>query len=259
MRVAVLSDIHGNGRAFEAALREADARGFDQLILLGDLLTYGCDVSQIMATVTDVVARWDVTLLTGNHDQLYLDLSCGETAYYENLPPWLQESVDWTSQHLDFRSFRALPWRNDVHLADILCAHANPHQFGDWSYLNTDDELAQAAQVLQGRNVRIGVFGHTHRAAVWRTSGRHSLPVNDLPICQTVSVDAEVPVLMNAGSVGQPRNSQKASSFAMLSLGKAGVDLEVVPFEYDVEGHKESLRTTPSLSGATRKKLLDFF
>ena len=73
MKIAVLSDIHSVSSALDAALDDARAEGFDVLLILGDLLTYGVNPAETLELVHEAVARDGAILISGNHDQMYLD------------------------------------------------------------------------------------------------------------------------------------------------------------------------------------------
>ena len=86
MRLAVIGDVHENLRALQWALKIADEIGYDQLILLGDLLTYGVDVVETLELVSNRLMSSSKVLLRGNHDTLYQDLLDGNSIYYDQLP-----------------------------------------------------------------------------------------------------------------------------------------------------------------------------
>ena len=67
-RIIVISDIHANINAYKAALKKAREIGFDLLINLGDLLTYGCDTTEIIETTNNAVEIDKMILIKGNHD-----------------------------------------------------------------------------------------------------------------------------------------------------------------------------------------------
>src|SRR5690242_11010485 len=100
MRLAILGDIHANAGALNGALTTADSSGYDLLILLGDLLTYGTDVEETLQLVLDRQSQGNTILLRGNHDTLYQELLCGDSKYFQQLPGWLRESVEWTRARL---------------------------------------------------------------------------------------------------------------------------------------------------------------
>src|SRR3989304_2966246 len=160
----VLSDLHANARALRAALALVYNEPFDHLVILGDLLTYGCEIDEVIEMVGDAQRSHRAALIVGNHDQLYFDLARGVRDYYATLPDWLRETVDHTFERLDIRALRdGLSWSLEHAAGDILFSHANPYEPADWSYLNSDADHLRAATRLTERGYRVGVFGHTHR------------------------------------------------------------------------------------------------
>jgi len=89
MRVAVLGDIHANINALRAALKIVDGGGYDRLVMLGDLLTYGVDVVETLELVGERLVGGHTTLLRGNHDALYRDLLLGKYDYINQMPEWI--------------------------------------------------------------------------------------------------------------------------------------------------------------------------
>ncbi len=234
--VAVLGDIHGNARALRAALDQARRGPMDHLVLLGDLLTYGHDVAETLALVSDAQARHDAILLKGNHDQLYLDLDRGDHAYVDKLPAWIRDSVDLTRARLDVNELHGLDWREEHILDGVLFSHANPFGTGDWTYLNHPPELEEARVALAQRGLRAGVFGHTHRP-YW---------------------GGGAPIVGNAGSVGQPRDSRAESVLLRLVLSPEAVTASFEPIAYDVQAHVATLEAC-GLGESTIARLAGFF
>lgn len=234
--IAVLSDIHGNARALEAALDQLGAK-IDRFVILGDLLTYGPDVALVLDLV-DGLLNDGAALILGNHDQMYLDLANGNRDYYSRLPSWLQESVDFTAKQLDVDRFRSLPWVPELTIGDIYFSHANPFGPGDWTYLNHEPEKSRARAVLQKRDSSMGVFGHSHRAFI------------DPPSAQTR--------LANPGSVGQPRSPDRRSTLLVLTVNDENVNGCIEVIAYDVAAHMDAIMDS-SLSNSTSLKLCGYF
>ena len=245
---AVISDLHANARAVTAAIAQARAVGFDQLVVLGDLLTYGDDVTETLDLVEAELER-GAALVTGNHDRLYLDLADGKDAYYAKLPDWLRETVDHTLAKLDIARFRALPWRDEIRGEGVLLAHANPFAFGDWTYLDSEHDLSRASARLAERGFWLGCFGHTHRPRVY------GAVEDDDGVCRARPGDA---VVVNSGSVGQPRNKTATATFLRMTLENQIVSAHVEVVTYDVTAHLDALTRT-TLSEATKHRLRAFF
>jgi len=246
-----MGDIHGNAPALRAALAEARRRGFDRLVLLGDLLTYGPDVDEVLDLVHAEVAA-GARLLFGNHEEIYLD---PDSAYARNLSPFLTTCADHVRSQLDVERLGALPFERHTRLGGVWFSHANP--WNDWRYLHTTRDHEDAAKVLAHNEVRVGVFGHTHRGRLVAMPGGDGVRDDDpAPLGWTAEQPGDCLVL-NAGSVGQPRNRAARSTFLVLEGSGDSWHAELVPIVYDVVAHVDALHALP-LPEAIRARLIAF-
>src|SRR5580765_3596669 len=94
--IAVVGDVHGNARALRAALAQARKCSLDRMVFLGDLLTYGHDVDEVLDLVAEAQEKDGATLLVGNHDRLYVDIIDGRHDYFDRLPDWVKDTVNLT-------------------------------------------------------------------------------------------------------------------------------------------------------------------
>lgn len=253
-RWVAISDLHGNARALRAALALARREPFDRMVILGDLLTYGPDPAEVLDLVAAEVAA-GASLLLGNHDELYLDLLDGRTAYYDGLGSWIRESVDWTLSRIDPAVLRGLPFVREQVEGELYLAHANP--FGDWRYLNDPIDHREAGAALRARGLRVGLFGHTHRQRVVELPSERGMGDDDRSAARWAPADDADVLVLNAGSVGQPRNRAARATLLRLELDAAGARVRVEAVDHDVEGHKAALRALP-LSEDARARLLRF-
>lgn len=258
MRVAVLGDIHANMRALRAALKIVDGGGYDQLIMLGDLLTYGVDVAETVELVGERLASGRTTLLRGNHDALYRDLLAGNRTYHSQLPAWIKESVDWTLERLPLDAWRQLFFKDDLVIQRCLFSHANPFGSEKWQYLNTAAEHASAAEALLANGMNVGVFGHTHRAKWYRHFANHG----GFEPNQFGELDCLAVHVLNAGSIGQPRDSaNQVAAVLWMTIPDDNIfapSFKLQPFSWDVAGHMQGLAFS-ELSPATFARLAAFF
>ena len=91
MKLAILSDIHSAAEAYEAALRAAREEGFDLLLILGDLLTYGPHPERTLDLTANAVSQDGARLVNGNHDQMYRETDATSKPYGAGLPEWIRE------------------------------------------------------------------------------------------------------------------------------------------------------------------------
>ncbi|VVT22467.1 Metallophosphoesterase [Sphingomonas sp. EC-HK361] len=237
MRIAVITDIHAMHGALATALSDARAEGFDVLLILGDLLTYGVDPAETLDLVQDAVARDGAILVAGNHDQIYRDLDGGADGYLAALPDWLRETVEWTAAAVPAHALARFDWAESWHHCALFAAHANPGSFGDWTYL-TETTADAAASTLRARGYRYGIFGHTHRARRF---------------------DAHGVSLFTLGSLGQPRDdADRGLKWTMIDMDETGIRVSSRRVAFDRDAHCSAIRAT-TLSAATQDRLCGFF
>ena len=240
MRIAVISDIHSVADTFRAALEDARREGFDQMVILGDLFTYGVDPVECADLAIEAIERDDALLIAGNHDKLYLDLERSCSSYFDRLPDWIMESAQWTWSQLGERWPRKLEAIHEWAWDGLLLAHANPFGFGDWTYLSSPDLLARAADVLRQRGFRAGIFGHLHREATYRDDFGTLVHIVD--------------------STGQPRRKGfRGTSWTMVEVSETQVDIQTRALPFDRQRMQEQIRMVPNLSSATKTKLCGFY
>jgi predicted phosphodiesterase len=257
LRIAVVSDLHANARAVAASIDIARRSGADSIVVLGDLLTYGLDVAEVIDLVADVADRDGAHVILGNHDQLYLDLDEGRTEYFAKLPAWIRESVEHTRAQLDVGAFRRrFAWKEEVRIGDVYIAHANPFGYGDWTYLNGAAEMERARTAVAALGARVGIFGHNHRAGV-HAGGSALREIATVGAAGPLDAREGV-VLVNPGSVGQPRRADALSTMAVVDVDGGDVRVALEAISYDVAAQRAALSGAP-LAAATREKLASFF
>ena len=260
MRVAVLGDVHANFRALSAALATVDAAGYDRLIFLGDLLTYGADVEETVDLVSKRLLDGRAVLLRGNHDAIYRDLLDGGSSYANELPNWIRESICWTRERLPTSSWRELPFEDESTLEQVLFSHANPFGPEDWRYLNSKSDHSRAAAELHRRGFVVGVFGHTHRVKWFQLAGEDGA---FFAHSHGVLHDGAVHVL-NAGAIGQPRDAiERKPCVLWLDLGDgfeygAPRQFSRQTFDYDLADHLRRVEHS-GLSSDAVARIVRFF
>ncbi len=225
MRYGVLSDIHANLHALEAAVQSLERAGVDAYLCAGDLVGYGPFPNECV----EVVAQLDALCVAGNHDLIALGRLPDNR--YNALA---RTTLAWTRSILaeDARRYlSALPLRAAV--ADVVVAHGS---LGDpEEYTSRPDQAA--AQLLQleaeAPNARILVLGHTHRA---RAFDRNARP---LSIGEPVALSISGRYVLTPGSVGQSRERVALARFVLLDTGARRATFYALP--YDVDGCRQAL------------------
>jgi putative phosphoesterase len=180
MRVALISDLHGNEIALEAVLKQARQEAVDRIVCLGDVATLGPQPSAVIARLKDL----GCACILGNHDEFLLD---PELIGRYTEAPIIVESVSWcrarlTSEELAFvRGFSRTAEIPLEHGANLLVFHGTPRS-------NMQDLLAHTPadavdQMLTGARATVLAGGHTHIQMLRQHRGT---------------------LLVNPGSVGMP-------------------------------------------------------
>ncbi len=220
MRDLILSDLHANLQALDAALADAATIGYDRILCLGDLVGYGADP----AAVVDRMAAIDhVVFVRGNHDKVCAGL---DTA--DGFNDVARRSIEWTR---DVLTPDRLAWiaglpqgPRRVNDAVEIC-HGAP--FDEDSYVF---DAADAARALEAAGAPICLYGHTHVPAVFTTADAPARP--DPAHADVLHLPASGSALVNVGSVGQPRDGDPRAAYGVLDLETRTVELRRV--RYDV-------------------------
>jgi diadenosine tetraphosphatase ApaH/serine/threonine PP2A family protein phosphatase len=228
MRIAVLSDIHANVVALEAVLGAIGS--VDAVWQLGDVVGYGPEPDAVVGRLRDVGARG----VRGNHDAAALGGS--EIEWFN---PDARAAVEWTRDRIapatrDWLTALSLTMADDGH----LLVHGSPRD-PIWEYV-TNSAVARAnLPALAEHGATIGLHGHTHVPIAFRDDdGR--IEVIAPSDGSTLRLDGRR-VLLNPGSVGQPRDGDAASSWLELDTDAGSATWRRVA--YDVGSVQDAVRS----------------
>ena len=169
MRVALISDIHGNHVALEAVLAHIESQDPDLLICLGDVATIGPQPVQVLESLRDT----DCVCLRGNHDDALLR---PESAEALNIARPLFSSLHWTLTRLnasDLAFLASFPATHCVTLDSqhqLLCFHGSPQSNTDLILATTP--AAELDDLLGPSEAMVLAGGHTHIQMLRQHRGR---------------------------------------------------------------------------------------
>ncbi len=227
MKVAVISDIHGNRHAFQATLEAIAAGDASEVWCLGDLVGYGADPDACVELAREHAA----VCLAGNHDlavtgELALkEFSCGASLAAQ----WTKDVI--APENLDFlKGLRPQGQEGAVGLY-----HASPRD-PVWEYV-LSALLAELCLDVQPQ--RISLIGHSHVALSFvRREGE--LATGE-PRKSGSQLDvAEGEWLLNPGSVGQPRDGDPRASWLLLDTDAMTASFQRT--DYDIAGAAAAIR-----------------
>ena len=187
MRVAIISDIHGNLPALEAVLAELDAERIDRIVCLGDVAAFGPQPREVITRLRAL----GCPVVIGNADADVLDPLAPEDAPNEDFRR-LRELDVWMAGLLSadekdyLRSFQPTVTVDLGNGATLLCYHGSPRSFNDRLLPNTDNKTLDSW--LGAHPAALYAGGHTHlqmlirhRKALVLNPGSVGLPYDTVP------------------------------------------------------------------------------
>jgi len=210
MRIAIISDIHGNREALDTALEDITHRGVDSVVCLGDIVGYGPDPGYCIERVRDETSN----VVLGNHDEAVF---------------WPQKSMDfnhvaraavqWTIRNLNEDQttyLKNLP--RSLSMQDILFVHSAPGDAGRWPYIFSNFE---ARMYFSKFKERLAFVGHSHVPGIFAEEP------------SVADFNGHDRFIINVGSIGQPRDRDKRLSYGILDTVAA--TYENIRLDYDVQ------------------------
>jgi len=222
MRLLILSDLHANLTALEAALGAVKGR-WEAAVCLGDVVGYGPDpveVSQKLQVLTKEVIR-------GNHDKAVAGIMSSE-----DFNPVAKMAVDWTREVL---SSGLLQWLAELppgprKAQGVVLIHG--------AFQDEDEYVFTPAQALEGlldSSTTLSFFGHTHH------QGGFSYHESDIEVLSlrprqsesfsALHLEPGYKYLLNPGSIGQPRDGDPRAAFAIADFDHNIVEFWRVPYD----------------------------
>jgi predicted phosphodiesterase len=224
MRYLLLSDVHSNLEALYTGL-ELAAGKYDTAICLGDLVGYGPNPNEII----DKIRNLCKVVIRGNHDKACcgIDDAAEFNIYARMATGWTRQAL--TPQNIEY--LRALPMGPAL-MEGFIFVHGSPQD---------EDEYilgpGQALPMLRSPAAQIVCFGHTHLQGGFTLSeaGRFQsirIPATSDGHVLTQSLEDSSRYLINPGSVGQPRDHDPRTAFAILDVDRK--EVEYYRAAYDV-------------------------
>ena len=218
MRLAVLSDIHSNLAALDAVLADLDALPpVDELWVCGDIVGYGPQPNEVIERLRERGAR----AVMGNHDGAAIGLV--DVAWFNDAAAM---AIRWTTGVLDIDSrdyLAALPERREE--SGLTAVHGSPRD-PIWEYVTSP---AIAAANMTAFATEVCLFGHTHYPVVYAQADdslRETAGVAGSPL--------RIPegrLMLNPGSVGQPRDGDPDSAYLVVDGDAATLEFRRIPYD----------------------------
>lgn len=223
MRLAIISDIHGNLHALEAVLDDIKSQRVDRVYCLGDLVGYGAFPNE----VTERIRSEQIPTIVGNYDDgVGFDRDeCG-CAYTNPIDEDLGDrSLAWTKAQVtaDNKAYLrglAKEIRFEADGRRVLLVHGSPRRINE--YLFEDRPVSSFQRLAASSDADLIAFGHTHKPYV---------------------KDIGAVRFLNVGSVGKPKDGDWRACYVVLEPG-SGKTPEFCRVQYDVALAAAAIRAT---------------
>lgn len=225
MRLAILSDIHGNLEALDTVLADVDRRGVDAMACLGDFVGYGAAPNECIERLRP---RIEVAV-AGNHDFA----ACGRIRLgYFN--PDAAAAARWTTEHLTpehLDYLRSLEFSVQWHGHRLV--HSTPIAPEAWEYVFSPGD---AHDQMQAVSEDVCFIGHSHYPGTYEIDGESVRYTRE----EQVAGAPGKRYLVNVPSVGQPRDGDPRAGY--LYFDDSIRAFEHVRLEYDIPAAMQRIR-----------------
>lgn len=205
MQVLVISDIHANYTAFQAVI-DNSGKEWKKIWCLGDIIGYGPDPNECV----ELLRQYPHITLVGNHDHAALG-KIDITAFNKDA----KTAVEWTASVLNDDNRAYLEEQEPVLIEEgITLAHGSPRK-PIWEYI-TDSYIAE--ENFEFYTTKHCLIGHTHYPVIYQHDSDLGATTRDADFENPIQLTDDIRMLLNPGSVGQPRDSDPRASFALLDL-----------------------------------------
>lgn len=199
MRLALISDIHGNLPALEVVLDHIKSQNVDRILSLGDIVGYGPFPKECV----QLLMEKNIKNIIGNHDAGVVgtqDLNLFREPNHSHLK--------WSREQLSDDEFKYLndsPYSIEDKEHEFIAVHASPIEPHRWRYIQSAIDGRKILDVIPHK---LCFVGHTHISAV--------IPER----LGVFNVKPGVRFIINPGSVGQPREHDKRASYGIFDFEK---------------------------------------
>jgi len=230
MRIALLSDIHSNTQALDACLANAEERGVDRYVFLGDFVGYGGDPAGVVRTIAAKV-REGAIALKGNHDEA-VERGGG---YFNDAA---LAAIELARSALDAGQRRFLDELPLIVREGERCfVHASAASPSKWDYVDSASAALRCADAAQTRYV---FCGHVHDQALYFESAEGKMREFRPTSGVAIPVRRGRRWVALVGSVGQPRDRNPAASYAIFDAAREQITFFRVA--YDARAAAERIR-----------------
>lgn len=226
MKIAVISDIHGNMEAVDSVMNDIKDRGCQKLFVLGDYAMAGPEPKVTVDYFMQKIDDENVYMIQGNTDLMIAGYNDGLYGSLRQKAPVMAEALknDANLLNKEEKDFlRNLPANKEVEIDGVkfLLVHGSPRRNNE--DILADTPLSEVEKMLEGVDADVILCGHTHIPCGFQTSTK-----------QTV---------VNDGSVGRPFTPEPKACYLIITVADGKCVFEHRFVEYDNKKASDKVRT----------------
>ncbi|SDJ99821.1 metallophosphoesterase family protein [Sediminibacillus albus] len=213
MRIAFLSDIHGNAIALEAVIEDINRKNVDNIIVLGDIAYRGPEPKRSI----ELVRGLGTDVVKGNADEWVVrGIDKGEVP--DHAHELMNEERDWTAAQLtqeDINYLANLPSVKQFEVEGVTfhAFHATPDSLFEVVPPSAEDDTL-ALKLMKATAADVYLYGHIHQSYIRTINGK---------------------TVINLGSVGLPFDGVTKASYAIVEADNGAVSMSIEKVAYDRE------------------------
>jgi predicted phosphodiesterase len=220
MKVAIISDIHGNLDAFRQVLNDIEASAIDAVVCLGDNVGYGPEPEQVIRQVREL----NIPCVMGNHEQAVLD---GEYLNWFN--PAARKSLQKTMTLLSEESFDFIRgMKSSLVIYESRFVHGFPPDSMNLYLFQVSKNTLE--QTFEEMKERLCFVGHTHELKLIGFDGKASEHIS-LQKGPVKPLHKNRKYIVNVGSVGQPRDGNNNAKYVIWNTSEDSLEVRFVSYD----------------------------
>ncbi|WP_153462981.1 metallophosphoesterase family protein [Sediminibacillus terrae] len=219
MKIACISDIHGNADALDAVLQDIENQQIEKILVLGDIAFRGPEPKRSIERVRNL----DTDVIKGNADE-WVVRGIKEGEVPDKALELMNKERDWTVSQLEQREvdyLAGLPNHKQLEIDGISvhAFHATPDSLFEIVPPDADDNTVESKLFKEQADVYL--YGHIHKSYIRTIKGK---------------------TVVNLGSVGLPFDGIAKASYAIIEIKDGTVSATMKKVAYDVEKTIEKYR-----------------
>lgn len=243
MKLAIISDIHSNLEALEAAFENLKQKSIKTIYCTGDLVGYAANPNEVI----DLMLQKKVKCIMGNHDY-----ACFNQRMQDEMVKNAREAIAFTKKVLttdNLSILRNLP--GFIRENGVYITHGMPPAlFDEYIDMQSKQELTTA---FSSFSEQLAIVGHTHLFEVYELTDKGKIEKYEL-VGDTLDLKSDSRYMISAGSVGQPRDDEREAGYLIYDTENHRVTKCIIQYPVEITIQKIIDVGLPEKNGTRLRK-----